>query len=140
VVKTLPAGAPQRRALLTDSGFSLRVAEKVITFGEAAARVVGMKHDFATSTDKADDDRFIAWLEAETIADLRRTHGDGEGTKTMIFLFVNRAFEAHMPENLIGETFGKCIVRAGYREEDEGRAFDILEFLGGIARAAHSRR
>jgi hypothetical protein len=99
-----------------------------------------MKHDFATSEDDAAAARFIAWLEAETIAGLRRTYGDGEGTKTMIFLFVNRAFEAHMPEPLIGEIFGKCIVRAGYREEEEGPAFDLLEFLGGNARGVHGGR
>ena len=99
-----------------------------------------MKYDFADSNDDAGAARFIAWIEAETIADLTRTYGDGEGTKTMIFLFVNRAFEAHMPETLIGETFGKCIVRAGYREEEEGPAFDLLEFLGGIARDVHGGR
>jgi hypothetical protein len=97
-----------------------------------------MKHDFATSTDKAADDRFCAWLEAETVDGLKRTFGDGEATKSRIFLFVNRAYEAHMPESLIGATFGKCIVSAGYREEDEGPAFDLLEFLGGIARGVHN--
>lgn len=96
-----------------------------------------MKHDFATSIDKTTEDRFRAWLEAETTDGLKREYGDGEGTKSMIFLFVNRAFEAHMPEPLIGETFGKCIVRAGYRENEEERAFDLLEFLAGIARGVH---
>jgi hypothetical protein len=98
-----------------------------------------MKHDFANSTDKAADERFRAWLEAETIDGLRRSYGDPEGTKTTIFLFVNRAYEAHMPEELIGKTFGKCIVRAGYREEDEAPALDWLEFLGGIARQVHTQ-
>ena len=96
-----------------------------------------MKHDFASSTDKLADERFLSWLEAETSDGLRRSYGDGDGTKTMIFLFVNRAYEAHMPESLIGESFGKCVVRAGYREDDEGPAFDLLEFLGAIARGAH---
>ena len=99
-----------------------------------------MKHDFATSNDKAADDQFLAWLEAETINDLRRSYGDGEGTKTMIFLFVNRAFEAHMPEPLIGRTFGKCIVRAGYREQDEAPALDLFEFFAEIARRTHGPR
>jgi hypothetical protein len=99
-----------------------------------------MKHDFATSIDKAADDRFLAWLEAETIDGLKRSYGDGEGTKSMIFLFVNRAYEAHMPEPLIGGMFGKCIIRAGYREEDEDPAYDLLEFLGGIARGVHGGR
>ena len=99
-----------------------------------------MKHDFAASTDKAAEDEFLAWLETETINDLKRSYGDGEGTKTMIFLFANRAFEAHMPEPLIGRTFGKCIVRAGYREEDEAPAFDLLEFFAEVARRTHERR
>jgi len=96
-----------------------------------------MKHNFATSTDRSADERFRAWLESETIEGLRRTYGDGEGTKSVIFLFVNRAYESHMPESLIGETFGKCIACAGYHEDDKGPAFDLLEFLGGVARGVH---
>ena len=96
-----------------------------------------VKHDFATSTDKAADARFCARLEAETVDRLSRTRGDGEGTKSMIFLFVNGAYEAHMPERLIAETFGKCIARAGYQEEEEGPAFDLLEFFAGVARRVH---
>jgi hypothetical protein len=96
-----------------------------------------MKHDFSTSTDSASGERFLAWFEAETVNDLRRSYGDGEGAKATIFQFVNRAFESRMPEQLIGELFGKCVVRAGYREEDEGPAFDLLEFFGEIARRAY---
>jgi len=37
----------------------------------------------------------------------------------------------------MGETFGKCIACAGYHEDDKGPAFDLLEFLGGVARGVH---
>lgn len=99
-----------------------------------------MKHDFATSNDKATDDRFVGWLEAETIDGLRRAYGDGEAVKSIVLLYVNRAYEAHMPQELIGATFGKCIVRAGYREEDEAPAFDLLDFFADIARRVHGNR
>ena len=105
--------------------------------GERGRMTVPMTHDFARSTDGAADSRYVAWLEAETIDGLKRSYGDLEGTKAIIFLFVNRAFESHMPENLIGQTFGTCVARAGYREEEEGPAFDLLEFFGAIAREVH---
>ena len=96
-----------------------------------------MKHDFATSRDKAANDRFVRWLESETTDSLKRTYGNAGATNAAVFLYVNRAFEAHMPEELIAETFGKCVVRAGYREEDEAAVFDLPDSLGDIARQVH---
>ena len=68
---------------------------------------------------------------------LRRSIGDAEGLKTTIFLYVNRAYEAHMQEEEIGELFGRCFVQAGFGEEDEDFAFNTLEFLGEIAKNVH---
>ena len=62
---------------------------------------LGLKHDFATSTDKLADERFRAWLEAETNDGLKLSYGDREGTKSMIFLFVNRAYEKRACLNLL---------------------------------------
>jgi hypothetical protein len=42
-----------------------------------------------------------------------------------------------MPESQIGEMFGKCIVRPGFREQDEEPAFAWLEHFGQIAAATH---
>jgi hypothetical protein len=97
-----------------------------------------MKHDFRAEPSGAAADQFRSWLERETIDCLRRSLGDGEGTKTAIFLFVNRAYEAHLPEAEIGAMFGKCFVRAGSPEADEESAFALLEFLGEIAAKVHA--
>ena len=99
-----------------------------------------MKHDFRENPTGPDADAFLEFLEHETIDLLQRTLGDPEGTKTAIFLYVNRAYEAHLPETHIGSLFGKCFVRAGRPEEEQEAAWDLLEFFGQIAERTHNRR
>jgi hypothetical protein len=96
-----------------------------------------MKHDFRTAPDGEAAERFRAWLERETTDGLKRAFGNPESTKTVIFLFVNRAFEAHMPEQMIGQTFGKCIARAGLGEPDQEAAISWLEAFAELARGVH---
>lgn len=96
-----------------------------------------MKHDFRKQLSGELANAFYSWLEQETIDSLRRSYGDGESTKGAIFLFVNRAYEAHMPETQIGELFGRCMVRAGFREQDEEPAFSWLEHFSQIAMGVH---
>lgn len=96
-----------------------------------------VKHDFREQSEGEAAEQFLAWLERETIDMLQRTRDDAEGTKTAIFLFVNRAYEAHLPEEQIGELFGKCFVRAGHHESNQDVAFDLLEFCAQIAQATH---
>ena len=98
-----------------------------------------MKHDFRKKLSGDEANAFLAWLERETIDLLQRTRDDAEGTKTAIWLYVNRAFQAHMSEQEIGSLFGTCFVRAGRPEEDEAFAFDMLEFLGEMAARVHNR-
>lgn len=98
-----------------------------------------MKHDFRINPSGDEADAFRVWLERETVGMLERTRGDGEGTKSAIFLYVNRAFEAHMPEREIGCLFGTCFVRAGHPEHEQDAAFDLLEFFGEIAARTHNR-
>ena len=52
-------------------------------------------------------------------------------------MFVNRAFEAHLPQAEVGALFGKCIVGAGFKERDEEPAFAWLEHFGEIASKVH---
>ncbi len=92
-----------------------------------------MKHDFLIEPTGDGADRFYSWLERETIDSLRRSHGDAEATKAAVFLFVNWAYEAHLPESKIGGMFGVCIVRAGFSEAEEEPAFALLEELGQLA-------
>jgi len=96
-----------------------------------------MKHDFRTEPDGTEATRFREWLEGETTGALKRDYGDGEATKATVFLFVNRAYEAHMPEEEIAGLFAKCVVRAGYREEDEEAVFSWLDAFGQIAKGVH---
>jgi len=97
-----------------------------------------MKHDFRQQPSGAAAEQFCSWLEQETTASLRQSYGDGEATKSAISLFVNRAYEAHMLEAHIGEMFGKCIVRAGFREQDEEPAFAWLEHFGQLTSGVHN--
>jgi hypothetical protein len=96
-----------------------------------------LKHDFRQQPSGDAAERFRSWHEQETIASLRQAFGNEEATKAAVFLFVNRAYEAHMPESAIAEMFGKCIVQAGFREQHEEPAFAWLEHFAQIASAVH---
>jgi hypothetical protein len=97
-----------------------------------------MKHDFRKRPSGESADRFALWLEQETIESLRRSMGDGEAIKSAIFLFVIRAYEAHMTDDQVGGMFGKCFVRAGFPEQDEEAAYAWLEFFGQLAAKVHA--
>ena len=96
-----------------------------------------MKHDFREDHSGDEGQRFLAWLENETTHLLRRSYGDSEATKSAIFLFANRACEAHMPDTEIGELFGRCIAQAGFPPEDDEAAFTWLEHYCEIAAKIH---
>ncbi len=96
-----------------------------------------MNHDFRKQPAGADADRFLAWLERETVDTLKRSRGDVQQTKAAIFLYANRAYEAHLPEAQIGALFGKCFAGAGLPAEDEETAFDHLEFVAQLAERTH---
>ena len=99
-----------------------------------------MQHDFRQQPEGEAADRFLEWLEQETISYLQRCLGDWEALKGGIFLYVNRAYEAHMPEDQIGGLFGKSFVRAGWTQADEMAAYDMLEFFGRIAQATQRHK
>ena len=96
-----------------------------------------MQHDFRSQPEGEAAERFLNWLEQETIDMLRRTADDAEGTKTAVFLYVNRAYEAHLPEQEMARLFGRCFVRAGRAEEEQDAVFNQLEFFAEIAKIAH---
>jgi hypothetical protein len=58
--------------------------------------------------------------------------------KALVFLFVNRAHEAHLPESQIAEVFGKSIVHGGLSESNSESALDLLEMLAQLASAVHA--
>ena len=96
-----------------------------------------MKHDFRQEPSGDAADRFLSWLERETVTALQRAYGDADATKAAIFLYANRAYEAHMLEEQIGGLFGTCLFRAGFPEENENGAFDWLEFYAQVAEGTH---
>lgn len=96
-----------------------------------------MKHDFRIESIGPAADRFCDWLLSETTDSLARDYGDAEATKTSIFLFVNRAIEARLPDARVAEIFGKSLVRAGYQEQDEASALAWLESFTEISRGVH---
>jgi hypothetical protein len=97
-----------------------------------------LKHDFRREPTGQKAEQFKLWLRDETIKTLNRGHSDMESLKTSMFLFVNRAYEAHMPDQDIAEIIGVAIVRAGYSEAQEEVAFDWLDQFGPIAKATHA--
>ena len=97
-----------------------------------------MKHDFRADPSSTQAEAFLEWLESETTSALRRDRGDAEATKSSVFLYVNRAYEAGLPDHLIGGMFGRCVVGAGFNEAEQEPAFDLLEALAEIAKKVHS--
>jgi len=98
-----------------------------------------VKHEFRSDEDSEQANMFREWLENETINGLEKSYGDGEAVKAVIFLFVSRAFEAHMPEKEIAQIFGRSVVKAGYLETDEDALFSWLEYFAQIARGTYSK-
>jgi hypothetical protein len=96
-----------------------------------------MKHDFREQPKGPAADRFREWLQSETVSMLGQSLGDPERTRSAIFLFVNRAYEARMDEREIGAIFGKSFAAAGHPESDEDAAFDLLELLARVAKRTH---
>ncbi len=97
-----------------------------------------MKHDYRSDPNSDKAQSFLSWLETETGDALRRDYGNVEAVKSSVFLYVNRAYEAGLPDGLVGELFGRCIVKAGYSEEEQDSVFDLLESLAVTAKAVHS--
>lgn len=97
-----------------------------------------MKHDYHNDPDSDEALQFLSWLESETAEALRADYGNLESVKSSVFLYVNRAYEAGLPDGLVGQIFGRCIAKAGYTEEEQDAVLDLLESLASVARAVHS--
>jgi hypothetical protein len=127
-----PEAAGQTLAPARPAGISCVKPHRGDLAPQSPAIETQMKHDFAISGDKAVEDQFLLRLETETVDCLKQTYGDGEGTKAMIFLFVNRAYETHMAEPLIGEAFGRCIVRVGTEKKMKIPLSTYWNFLAAL--------
>ena len=97
-----------------------------------------MKHDYRSDPDSERASEFLEWLESETVAALSRDHGNIDAIASTVFLYVNRAYEAGLPDKLVGGMFGRFIARAGYSEAEQDAVFDLLESQADVARAVHA--
>ena len=99
-----------------------------------------MKFDARVSTSSDDRARFIGWLSSETESNLRRAreHADPEQVKSSLFLYANRAFEAHLPEAEVSQLIGQLVARAGYSEAETENVLDMFELFAQVAAGTHA--
>jgi hypothetical protein len=90
-----------------------------------------MKYDLRQDERREGLDQFIEWLQSETMSSLAGSVGNDDAIRAAVFLFMNRALEAHLPERTVGEVLGISAVRAGLSEAEEEVAFDEADFLAG---------
>ena len=97
-----------------------------------------MKHNYRQDADSDQAKAFLSWLESDTANALKAGHGNVDAVRSSIFLYVNRAYEAGMPDDLVGQLFGESIARAGYTEEEQEAVIEVLESFAPIAKQVHA--
>jgi hypothetical protein len=97
-----------------------------------------MKYDYRSDPDSDEAQSFLSWLEAETSNALRDDYGNIEAVKSSVFLYVNRAYEAGLPDSLVGKILGSCVATAGYNEAEQEVMFELLESLTATAKLVHA--
>lgn len=93
-----------------------------------------MKHDFSQDPSSTDAEAFKAWLLAETVSGFHADRHDPERQKATVFLFVNRACEAKIPDNILAQIYGTAVVRGRLTPAEEDISYDWLEAFVDIAR------
>ena len=96
-----------------------------------------MKHNYSIDPESNSANLFYEWLLSETVTSLKNSYGNIESLKSTLFLFANRAYESHMPENKIAEILGISIVHAGYSEAEESGVYEIFESYIEVAKGTH---
>ncbi len=99
---------------------------------------LALNHDYRSDSDSDKAQTFLSWLESETADALRSDYGNVEAVKSSVFLYVNRAYEAGLPDGLVGQISGRCVAKAGYTEKEQDSVFDLLESFAATAKAVHS--
>ncbi len=92
-----------------------------------------MKFDARSTSDSDARAAFIEWLVSETASGLVRSRGDVELLKAPVFLYLNRAYEAHLDPDLIADLIGaserSILDRAGLSDEEEQAVINAYESL-----------
>jgi hypothetical protein len=92
-------------------------------------QLVPVSFDYQKDDSQDSLQEFVEWLQKETISILSRSKGDTDSIRSAIFLFVNRAMEAHLPDDIIGEVLGVSIIRGGLNQAEEELALDEADAL-----------
>ncbi len=92
-----------------------------------------MKYNSRTERDNEKHSEFKNWLIKETVSGLKNSRGKPEEIKSCIFLFLNRAYEAHLdPDeivNMLGTEKPNIMDLAEYKGADEEAVLSSYELL-----------
>jgi hypothetical protein len=94
-------------------------------------------------TYRMDAETFLEMLLSETSAAMQRSAGDSEALRGVVFLFLNRAYEAGLePDlicNLLGASEDNVLNRAGLSKKDEAAVMDAYEILDPLLEQRYKR-
>ncbi len=100
-----------------------------------------MKFDARKNRDPARREAFIEWLVAEAVSGLQRAAGDAESLRAVVFLYLNRGYEAGLGADVICDRLGiterSVLVRAELSEVDQQAVLDAFEELDPIIEAMY---
>ncbi|RPI78517.1 MAG: hypothetical protein EHM45_06255 [Desulfobacteraceae bacterium] len=95
-----------------------------------------MKYDSKAQHNELKHSEFKEWLANETVSALIVSKGKPEEIKACVFLFLNRAYEAHLDADEIVELLGiqkpSIIDMAGLQGEDEETVLSSYELLDPV--------
>ena len=100
-----------------------------------------MKYDARTEQNTDKHSEFKNWLISETVSGLKKSSGKPEEIKSCIFLFLNRAYEAHLdPDeivNMLGAATPSIMDLAEYKGADEEAVLSSYELLDPTISQTH---
>ena len=98
-----------------------------------------MRFDARTNDDPATRKAFVDWLVSETVSSLQRA----EDVRAAVFLYLNRAYEAHLASDYILDLFGvgpgSILSQAKLSPEKEAEATQAFEALDPVAEGTWSQ-
>src|SRR5262249_53327166 len=87
---------------------------------------------------------FVGWLISETASGLTRSGGSVEQMRAPIFLFLNRAYEAHLDRDEVADIFGitspNILDSTDCSEQEKDDAVTIFEQLEPFIYATHQKQ
>ena len=102
-----------------------------------------MKFDARIEPSPEKKTAFVAWLVGETVSGLSGAAGNPEALKAVVFLYLNRAYEARLPAEEITDLLGigpsSAMSRASLSKEDEKAVLAAFDELDEVIEAVHIR-